>query len=165
MNMRMINAGAGPGVQQRHDADLAADILGISGKLHKRLGRRFHENGIERLLVPANQPAQLLRQGKHHMKIHNRQQFRGSFLQPVQGVVAVTFRARPVLAGTVCLVFGGAGVALHQVAAERFGPAGRDIENCPPVAWQHRILKPLQILPAVLTKNIGQLSHDCSPMN
>jgi hypothetical protein len=98
------------------------------------------------------------------MKIHNRQQFRGSFLQPVQGIVSMTFRACPVLTGTVGFVLGGAGVALYQIAAKRFGPAGRDIGNCAPMAWQYRCPERFQILPAVSTKNIGQFSHDCYPM-
>ena len=57
--MRMIDQVAGPGVQDTHQTDLAADITRVKRKFLRGFCRSLKEQGVEGFLIGAYQIAQL----------------------------------------------------------------------------------------------------------
>ena len=51
MHMGMVMELAGPGVQNRQEADLGTDKAFLGGQITHALGGRLHEQTIERLLM------------------------------------------------------------------------------------------------------------------
>ena len=62
-------------MQDTQDPNEAANIVGIRGELHQRLGRRAEQDVIEVLLVPPDEFPQLVGHGEDDVKVGDRQEF------------------------------------------------------------------------------------------
>lgn len=91
MDVRMIVHGSGPGVQNGHNADLAADVFGVGGQRGNCGGGRFHHYAVEVFLVrPKNAPP-LFGYSDCDMEIRDGQDFDLPFFKPDISVFALTF--------------------------------------------------------------------------
>ena len=63
-----------PGVQHCQEANLGAEVFGVSGNSAQRFGRGGKENIVNDALILQRQRSKLLWQRKHHMEILNRQE-------------------------------------------------------------------------------------------
>ena len=72
MDMRVVGQRLSPGVQDGNEADFGADALGA--ERHERLGRRAHQETVDRLLVLESDFGRRWRQGEDDVEVGNRQQ-------------------------------------------------------------------------------------------
>ncbi len=72
MHVGMVAQHSPPGMQDGHDADPSADVLGIVGQCHQRLGRGLHQDAIQRLLMAPDDLSQGLRQREDHVEVLHR---------------------------------------------------------------------------------------------
>jgi len=57
VHVRMMMQSAGPGVQDRQEADLGTDVAFLGGQIPYGIGRTLHQQTIERLLMSQKQSA------------------------------------------------------------------------------------------------------------
>jgi len=155
----MLFQGAGPGVEHGEDAEFAADELPVAAEFQERLGRGLHEDGVELLLVAANDVSQLRRQREDEVEVAGGQKLRFPFLKPPPGVVAVALGTASVLAGMVRVLLMAANNAFVQMSAHAFCAAGENVGKSPLVARQHSVAEFIQILFPVSGYDIGKLDH------
>ena len=115
-----------PGMQDRREPDLGAEVLGIGGDCRERLGRRCEQQTVHRGLVLIGDGADRRRQGEHDVEIRDRQQFGGTRLQPLGRGARLTLRAMPIAARVVRNTRMGAVLAALDMTAERDGTARLD---------------------------------------
>ena len=89
VDMRVMGERLSPSVQNGDQADLGAEAFG--GERHERLGRRAHQQGIDRLLVLKGDLGRRRRQGEDDMEIGDRQQFGLPRRKPLRSRRALTF--------------------------------------------------------------------------
>jgi len=82
----------------------------------QRLGHRPEENAVDSPRILQRQAGDLLRQGKHHMKILYRQQFGVPFGQPLGADRGLTLRTAPISARVIRDGAMSALIALVQMA-------------------------------------------------
>ena len=69
--MGMVFLGAGPGVENGHHSQQAAEVFAIKAELGQGRYRRLKENGVKHFLIGADGFPQTRRQGEHKMEIGN----------------------------------------------------------------------------------------------
>jgi hypothetical protein len=124
VDVRVVEQGPGPGVQDAEQAGAGAEVAGIGRQGEQGLGRRPEQEPIEELLVGPGDGPQLGRQGEGHQEVETRQQPGALALEPAVGLVGVTLRTVTVAAGVIAVRLGAAGVALAEVAPEGGGATG-----------------------------------------
>jgi hypothetical protein len=70
----MLGQGLAPRVENRGNADVSAQVLGITGKLLQGLGGSLEEQVIEAPLIDADQGIELMGQREDDVEVRNRQQ-------------------------------------------------------------------------------------------
>jgi hypothetical protein len=69
--MWMIDKGPSPGVEDAEDADEPPDLMGVCGERDERLGRGAEQNGVQVVLVAADQLPPFLGQGQDDLTVGN----------------------------------------------------------------------------------------------
>jgi hypothetical protein len=108
-----------PSVEDREEAELCAEMLGIGGDRLQGFGGGVEQDVVERCLVVMGDGGDLLRHGEDDVEVWHGEEFRSSVLKPLGtrqrlALWAVTIAARVVAGALVA-----AGIALLDVAAER----------------------------------------------
>jgi hypothetical protein len=151
--------GTGPGVQHCKYGQLATDMFGIKGKLHKHFSRRLHQDCVEFLLIASHDVSQFLGKSEDNVEVADGKQFCFPCFQPPRCVAGVAFGTASVFAGMIRVLLMAASIAFVQMTTHAFGAAGEYVRECPFVAWQHRNTEFIQILSAVSGHDIGKFDH------
>src|ERR1041385_6302099 len=101
MEVGMVVQVLTPGVQHRDDADLGAEVLGISRNGSQRLGRRPEQDGIDRGFVLERDLGDGRRYREDDMEVRYWQQLGLPGGEPVGARLPLAFRAMAVSAGVV----------------------------------------------------------------
>src|SRR5262249_49133223 len=101
MNVRVMGERLAPRVQNRREADLGTEMLGILGNGLERLGRGLEQKPIDHLLVLVGNSGDLLRQREDYVEVLDRQQIGLARFQPSVGGRALARRAMSVPAAAV----------------------------------------------------------------
>jgi len=115
-----------PGVQHGGEADARAQMLGIGGDGHQRLGGGPEHQVVDGGLVGEGHRAKRRRQSEDDVIIGNGQQFGLAFGEPSLGCGGLTLRAVAIAAGVVDDARMRAVFAALDVSAERGGAASLD---------------------------------------
>ena len=73
-----------PGVQDRDEADLGTQVLGIGGDRAQGLSRRLEQHVVQQRLVLVGDGLDRLRHGEHDVEILDRQKIGATILQPLR---------------------------------------------------------------------------------
>src|SRR5215467_10401159 len=115
-------------MQDRGNADLGTEMLGVSGNRQHRLRRNFEQEVIDHRLVLVGDGSDLGRQREDDVEIGDLQQLGLALFHPGKCLTALTLGAVPIAAAAVR--YGGMGafgvLAARDIAAEPRGAAGLD---------------------------------------
>jgi hypothetical protein len=125
MNVRMKAQIAGPGLKQRQQAQLGAQIFVLAADVQQGPGSVSEQEVVEEFLVGADQSAQLSGDGEGDQIIGQGQESAALSLQPRGGIGVATLRTGPMVAGVIGKVE-LATIAAEQLAAQRGGAAGHN---------------------------------------
>ena len=98
VQMRMVQQVLAPGVQDRDEADLGAQMPGVGGDRAQRLGGRTKQQVVDHRLVLVGDGGDLLGQREDHMEILDRQELGAPILQPLRPRERLAFWAMTVTA-------------------------------------------------------------------
>jgi hypothetical protein len=116
--MDVVAQGLVPGVQDRRDAERAAEAaLGIGPEFQKRLRHRAKENVVDRRLVAKRDGIKLMRKREDKMEVRDRQKFFLPGLKPPRRGQRLALRAMAVAAGVVGGPLEAAAVATLAMSA------------------------------------------------
>src|SRR5579862_3109923 len=121
VDVRVVIEALSPGVQDRGEADVGAEMLGIGGDRRERLSRRLEQQTIDLGLVLVGNRTDLRRQSEHDVEVRHRQQLGLARLKPGLRRPPLALRAVPIPAGVVGNARIGAVFASLDVSAERCG--------------------------------------------
>jgi hypothetical protein len=82
--MRMVQQVLAPRVQDRDEADLGAQVLGVRSDRAQRLGGGAEQQVVDHRLVLVGDGGDLLRQGEHDMEILDWQELCAPILEPLR---------------------------------------------------------------------------------
>jgi hypothetical protein len=159
MAMRMGGPSAGPGVEDAHQAALAATVFGVQGESlqGRSSGRQAH--GVPTLLVRTGSRPQGLRQGKGDEKRGHGQEPRPLRVEPPGGLVVLARGTMSILAGMIAGRKGLARCALGDMTAKRLGTAWCNLLHGSQVAWGQTVAAPGALRGAMESEEVGQLDH------
>src|SRR5208282_3702872 len=98
----MVRERLPPGVQNRGEADLGAEMLRVAGNGFECLDRCLKQDAIHDCLVLVGKRGNLLRQREHDMKIFDLQQVSLARCKPLPRRRTLTLRTMPVATTAVC---------------------------------------------------------------
>ena len=101
MDMRMMRQRRPPRMKHGRDSDPGAEMPGIGGDGHHRLGRRPEQQIIDQRFVLQGDVGDLGRQGEDDMEIPDRQQIGLALGQPGPCGITLAFGAMPVAATVI----------------------------------------------------------------
>lgn len=143
-------------MQDQREGKLAAQPAGIGTELDQRgrgCGKQEVGNNAQ---VTTGQAIENMRKGKDQVGVRHRQEFPVSRLRPLFLGPALAFGTVPVAAGMIDIPGGVAGIALLDMAAQRFGATGDDGAPCLGLARGERVLGKVGL--PVLAEEVGQLN-------
>ena len=146
-------------MQNRHQAHLTTDIMGISSQLDDRFGSRLDEQAVEILLIHAHKSTELMRQRKDNVIIRYRQEFLLSALEPCFSIILVTFRTTAVTTGVIRILKLATVITFKYMATHGRCTASEYILECSSMTGRHSFAELLQILCAVTSEDIGHFDH------
>ena len=126
MQVRVVSELLSPGVQDRGESSLAAEVARIAAQAVQGLGHGGEEQGVDPRGLSQGERPQGWRQGEHQVEIRDRQQLRGLPIDPLGCLGALT-------GGTVAIatvlrlereILKKAGRAAEQSELERLVPRG-----------------------------------------
>jgi len=126
MDVRMVMQVLAPGVKDRQEADLGAEMLWLGRDQAQRLGCRLEQDGVDDSLVLECDLGDRRGQREDDMEIRRRQKLGLPGRQPVGAGLPLTLRAMPVPAGIVSDPDQAAIRTLLGMAAQLRGPAQLD---------------------------------------
>lgn len=118
VNVRMIEHGPGPGVQDGENPGARAEITRIPSQLLKGIGGGFHQKSVKLFRVRPGNGVQFVRQGEGQQVIGARRQTKPLPGNPAAGLILVTLWATAIAAGMIGVDFPLAVVALVKVASK-----------------------------------------------
>ncbi len=121
MDVRVVIEALSPGVQDRGEADVGAEVLGIGGDRRERLSRRLEQQAIDLGLVLVGDGADLCRQSEDNVEVRHRQQLGLAGLKPGLRRPPLALRAVPIPTRVIGDARMGAVFASLDVSAERGG--------------------------------------------
>jgi hypothetical protein len=146
-------------MEDGHDADLATDVVWIGGQFGQSLGSGLHQEGIQGLLVGAQQIAELVGDGEDDVEVRHGQEFLAATREPGLGIFAVALGTRPVAAGVIDVLLPAAVVTDVELATQGWAAAMAKVQERPTVAGEHALAETLDIPVAVETEDVGHLRH------
>ena len=151
----MITQVAGPGLEHGHQAEFGAEVFVVAGHVQQSRGALGQQEGVEDLLVGADESAQLLRDGKGDQVVGDGQQAAALAFEPLGGIGVAALWAGAVIAGVIGIVLLAARAPV-ELASQCGGAAGQDGGDGPPVRRQQAgAILPLIRRP-VPAQNFGQ---------
>jgi len=118
MQVRMEKQVLSPTVKYSEKADLGAQMLGIGCDGGQGLGRRSEKNAVEEIFVLVSNGSDRFGDRENDMKIVRRENFGGSFFDPLRTSKRLTFWAMTVAAAVVAGPLVITAVAPLEVTAE-----------------------------------------------
>jgi hypothetical protein len=118
MQVRVMEKILTPGVQHRQEADLGAEVLGVLGYPPQGLARGAEQDIVNHSLVVKRKLRELIGNGKHHVKVVDRQKLGPLLVQPLGLGQRLTLGAVAITARVVRHTSMSAPVALISVAAK-----------------------------------------------
>ena len=115
-----------PGVQDRREAEVAAEMARIAPEGGERLGDGPEEEGVEPPGVALSECVQGVRQREDHVEVGDGEQVGPAGVEPALLGEGLAFRAMAVATGVVGEAFGPAGIASFAMAAEGGGTTAFD---------------------------------------
>ena len=157
MDMRMMGQRLPPGVQDGDEADCGAEAFGGEG--HERLGRRAHQETVDRLLVLESDLGRRRRQGEDDVEVGNRQQLSLTSGEPPRARRPLTLPAMAVSARVVDDAGEPAIVAALDMATERRRAAGCDRADHAPLDASKMSSVRSFVTFTVSVENVGQFER------
>ena len=109
--------------------------------------------------MQARKPAKLMRQREDHVKIRYRQEFFLSRLEPCLNVCLVAFGTATVTTGVIRILLLTAVITFKNMASQGRRTASEYVRKCASVTGRHSLIKFVQILGAVASKDVGHFDH------
>src|SRR5438105_6984608 len=134
VDMGMMMQVLSPGVQDRHQPDLGAEMPGIGSDDAQRLGGGGEQDAIDDGLIVESDLGNRRRHREDDVEVRHRQQLGLSIGQPLSTHQPLALRAVPVAAGIVGDAKLAAAVALFDMTAQRCRAAGFDGADDPALA-------------------------------
>ena len=125
--MRVVEHGAGPGVEDGEQAGPGSEMLGIGGELQQGGGGRDHEPSVNVFLMRPGERTKLGRQGEGDEEVGTRQQSRALLVEPAPGLIGMALGAVAVATGVVAVAPGAAVITSAQMSPEGRGAAGLEV--------------------------------------
>ena len=163
MDLGMLGQVPGPGVEDPHHADLAAEGVGVKSQGLQGGSGGLKEQVLHAVLVRTGHRAQCLREGKGDQKVRGRQEERPLLFQPACRRFMLTLRAMPVLAGMIAVLQRTARGTLGDMPAKRLGAALVTGRHGGQVAGGHTVAEAGAIRGSMAPENVGQLDHERPP--
>jgi hypothetical protein len=126
MQMWMQHQVLSPGMQDAEEPNLNAKMLWISRDFEQRLRTRREQKIVKQGWVGTNQRIQLMRQGKHDVKVADIQQLLFSRREPVLACLRLALGAVPIPAGIIRDGLMSASRTRIEMAAQRRGATAGD---------------------------------------
>src|SRR3974377_853617 len=108
-----------PTVQDREEADLGPQMVGVSRDRLQGFRRGLEENVVNHLLVLEGNSGNLFRHGEDHVKVGNIEKLRLPLLDPLRPGQALAFGAVSIPAAIEGVAFVATLIATFEMAAER----------------------------------------------
>jgi hypothetical protein len=129
----MMMQGLAPGMQDREEAQVGAEMPRIAGDCEEGFGHGLKQTRIERARVLQHDRAEGMREREDHMEVGDVEELRFAGGQPRRLGAPLALGAMPVATGVLGHLGVVTVVALHLVASEGRRPAGRDGPPGPPL--------------------------------
>ena len=153
VQVRVMQQVLTPGVQDRDEADLGAQVLGVRCNRAQRLGGGAEQDVVDGCLVLIRDRGDLLRRGEDDMEVFDRQQFAASIVEPFGTRERLALRAVPVPAAVERDALMATGVALLDMTAERSRATTLDRSH-------HTALPTAQVRRVITTIGRADLAED-----
>ncbi len=145
VEVRMIDEGAAPGVEEGEHAEADAEAFGVGGQVLQSAGRGSKQEGIGELGMSTDPGAQRLRDGEGDQEIGNGQEQLGMVLEPGLGIGLAALGTVPVVAGVVGVVVNAAIRAKKERAPLGGGATGEDLVQDLALTGGHGRAVPVQV--------------------
>ena len=126
VQMEVLREILAPRVQNRRDADGAAEMSRVSPEGEQRVGSRAKQERIDHARIALRERVEVVRQGEDDVEVRNGQQVGAPRREPPRCGEHLTLRTMSIATGVVGNPHGAAAVTRLLMAAERGGAAGRD---------------------------------------
>jgi hypothetical protein len=133
VEMGMMMQGVAPGMQDREEAQVGAEMPRIAGDREEGFGHGLQQARLERARVLQPDRAEGMREREDHMEGGDVEECRCTGGQPRRVGAPLALGAMPVATGVLGPLGVVTVVALHLVASEGRRPAGRDGPQGPPL--------------------------------
>ena len=151
----MLQQGLSPGVQDREETDLGAEVLGIRGDRAQGFGTGMEQDVVERLLVLVGDGRDRLGHGKDDMEILDAVQQLGlPVFQPLRPSEGLALGTVAIAATVIRDALMAAGIALFDMATEGGGATQFDGAHGPQLPAAQRIGVRLPIARAEAAEDI-----------
>ena len=129
----MMVQGLAPGMQDREEADVGAEMPRIACHGQEGVGHGLKQARIEGTRVLQHQRAEGMREREHHMEVGDVEELRFAGGKPRRLRAALALGAMPIATGVIGNLGVVTVVALRLVASEGCRPAGRNGPQDPPL--------------------------------
>jgi hypothetical protein len=146
-------------VQDTQAPKEAADIVGVRGALHQRVGRRAKQDVIEVLLGPPAEFPHLMGHGADDVTVGDRQQCLTHLLRPGLGSLAAACGATTSATGVVAIMRLATVITLPQVPSQDFRAAVEKIFDRPPMAGAQIRPELVQVRTAIALNDSRERRH------
>ena len=119
--MRVLEQRLPPSVEDREEAELCAEMLGIGGDRAQGFGGGVEQDVVDRSLVVMGHGGDLLRHGEDDVEVGHGEEFGSSVVKPLGTRQRLALWAVAIAARVVADALVAAGIALLDMAAERCG--------------------------------------------
>jgi len=119
MQVRMMEQCLAPSVEDGEEAELCAEMLGVSSDCPQSFGSGVKQDVVDRFLVVMGDGGDLLRHSEDDVEVWHCEELGSSVLKPLGTRQGLALRAVAIAARVVRDALVAAGIALLEVAAER----------------------------------------------
>ena len=129
MDVQMLRERLAPRVEDRGDADRAAEVSGIVTEGEQRVGRRAKEERVDDPGIPLRECIQRMRQGEDDVEVRDREEVRAAGVDPAPTRLRLTLRTVAIATGIEREAGCPAVVTRLPTPAQQGGAARRDREQ------------------------------------
>jgi hypothetical protein len=150
--MRVVLELAAPGMQDRHAANLGAEMFGVAGDIDKALRHGAKEQAIEQARIVQDERTEVLGQGKNGVFVGRLQHFTLPLGEPSSTGDALAFWAVPVATGIISASLMSTVITAGFVSTQSRRVAQLDGSKCP-------VLLAAKGVPVTLQESLAMLAH------
>ncbi len=154
MHVRMVHQILAPGMQDRNEADVSAEVFRIGGNSLQRVCGGVEQNVVDDGLVLVRDCRNLFRNSKHHVEIRYGQQIGPTVIEPFCSRERLALRTVPVSARVVGDALMPAGIALLEVATKHLGATLLDRAHHPTLGTVERAGVCLPVCLTIAAKDV-----------